>query len=62
MALVSPPHSTLKCNTSGGGDRFSGRMMLHFRVEWGGLEAINLVGGHGKGAIQPFGHMFHIVC
>ncbi len=22
------PHSTLKCNTSGGGDRFSGRMML----------------------------------
>ncbi len=24
----TPPHSTLKCNTSGGSDRFSGRMML----------------------------------
>ncbi len=26
--VVQAPHSTLKCNTSGGGDRFSGRMML----------------------------------
>ncbi len=27
------PHSTLKCNTSGGGDRFSGRMMLRIGQE-----------------------------
>ena len=27
------PRSTLKCNTSGGGDRFSGRMMLRIGQE-----------------------------
>ncbi len=27
------PHSTLKCNTSGGVDRFSGRMMLRIGRE-----------------------------
>ncbi len=30
---TSVPHSTLKCNTSGGGDRFSGRMMLRIGQE-----------------------------
>ncbi len=31
--MNSMPHSTLKCNTSGGGDRFSGRMMLRIGQE-----------------------------
>ncbi len=31
--VTSVPHSTLKCNTSGGGDRFSGLMMLRIGQE-----------------------------
>ncbi len=31
--LNNLPHSTLKCNTSGGGDRFSCRMMLRIGQE-----------------------------